>query len=106
MFQFGVFSDSDLSFFSGPNFDLVGPVHTNGDLYPVRWAWQHADFSQQVSGIWQRGEHAVGQRLERSHELQWHGGYSHRQQRLQRADAPNCVAMTDDERLLLTGMAA
>jgi Tfp pilus assembly protein PilX len=34
VFQFGVFSDSDLSFFSGPNFDMVGPVHTNGDLYP------------------------------------------------------------------------
>ncbi len=32
--QFGVFSESDLSFFSGPNFDVVGPVHTNGDLYP------------------------------------------------------------------------
>jgi hypothetical protein len=34
VFQFGVFSESDLSFFSGPNFDMVGPVHTNGDLYP------------------------------------------------------------------------
>ncbi len=33
-FQFGVFSEGDLSFFSGPNFDMVGPVHTNGDLYP------------------------------------------------------------------------
>ena len=34
VFQFGVFSESDLSFFSGPNFDMAGPVHTNGDLYP------------------------------------------------------------------------
>ena len=34
VFQFGVFSESDLSFFSGPNFDMVGPVHTNADLYP------------------------------------------------------------------------
>jgi Tfp pilus assembly protein PilX len=34
VFQFGVFSESDLSFFSGPNFDVIGPVHTNGDLYP------------------------------------------------------------------------
>jgi len=34
VFQFGVFSDSDLSFFSGPNFDFAGRVHTNGDLYP------------------------------------------------------------------------
>jgi hypothetical protein len=35
VFQFGVFSDSDLSFFSGPNFDFAGRVHTNGDLYPA-----------------------------------------------------------------------
>jgi len=34
VFQFGVFSDSDLSFFSGPDFDFAGRVHTNGDLYP------------------------------------------------------------------------
>src|SRR5260370_4438126 len=34
VFQFGVFSESDLSFFSGPNFDFAGPIHSNGDLYP------------------------------------------------------------------------
>jgi hypothetical protein len=34
VFQFGIFSDSDLSFFSGPNFDFAGRIHTNGDLYP------------------------------------------------------------------------
>lgn len=34
VFQFGVFSEGDLSFFSGPNFDFAGRVHTNGDLYP------------------------------------------------------------------------
>ncbi|MBI3474558.1 MAG: hypothetical protein HY010_02410 [Acidobacteria bacterium] len=34
VFQFGVFSESDLSFFSGPNFDFAGRVHTNNDLYP------------------------------------------------------------------------
>ena len=33
VFQFGVFSDSDLSYFAGPNFDFGGRVHTNGDLY-------------------------------------------------------------------------
>jgi Tfp pilus assembly protein PilX len=33
VFQFGLFSDSDLSFFAGPNFSFAGPVHTNGDLY-------------------------------------------------------------------------
>ncbi|HEX3154247.1 MAG TPA: pilus assembly PilX N-terminal domain-containing protein, partial [Candidatus Angelobacter sp.] len=33
VFQFGVFSDSDLNFFAGPDFDFGGRVHTNGDLY-------------------------------------------------------------------------
>ena len=33
VFQFGVFSDSDLSFFPGPTFDFNGRVFTNGDLY-------------------------------------------------------------------------
>ncbi len=33
VFQFGVFSDSDLSFFAGPNFSVSGRVQTNGDLY-------------------------------------------------------------------------
>jgi hypothetical protein len=33
VFQFGVFSDSDLSFFASPDLDFKGRVHTNGDLY-------------------------------------------------------------------------
>ena len=33
IFQFGVFSESDLSFFPGPDFDFVGRVHTNGNLF-------------------------------------------------------------------------
>jgi type II secretory pathway pseudopilin PulG len=33
VFQFGVFSDSDLSFFNSPTLDFNGRVHTNGDLY-------------------------------------------------------------------------
>ncbi len=33
VFQFGVFSDSDLDFFAGPNFDFGGRIHTNGNLY-------------------------------------------------------------------------
>jgi hypothetical protein len=33
VFQFGVFSDSDLGFFSSPQLDFKGRVHTNGDLY-------------------------------------------------------------------------
>lgn len=33
MFQFGIFSDTDLSFFAGPDFNFGGRVHTNGNLY-------------------------------------------------------------------------
>ncbi len=33
VFQFGVFSDSDVDFFAGPNFDFGGRIHTNGNLF-------------------------------------------------------------------------
>jgi Tfp pilus assembly protein PilX len=33
VFQFGVFSDSDLSYFAGPQFGFKGRVHTNGSLF-------------------------------------------------------------------------
>jgi len=33
VFQFGIFSQTDLSFFPGPNFNFGGRVATNGDLY-------------------------------------------------------------------------
>lgn len=35
VFQFGVFSDSDLSYFNGPPFQFAGRVHTNGNLFPT-----------------------------------------------------------------------
>ena len=33
VFQFGIFSEIDLSFFAGPDFDFGGRVHTNGNLF-------------------------------------------------------------------------
>jgi hypothetical protein len=33
VFQFGIFSDVDLAFFAGPNFNFGGRVHTNGNLF-------------------------------------------------------------------------
>lgn len=33
VFQFGVFSEGDLSFFAGPNYDFAGRIHTNGNAY-------------------------------------------------------------------------
>ena len=31
VFQFGYFSENDLSFFAGPNFNFGGRVHTNSN---------------------------------------------------------------------------
>ena len=33
VFQFGMFSENDLSFLAGPNFNFGGRVHTNANLY-------------------------------------------------------------------------
>jgi hypothetical protein len=33
VFQFGLFSDTDLDFFAGPDFNFGGRVHTNGNLW-------------------------------------------------------------------------
>jgi len=33
IFQFGMFSQTDLDFFAGPNFNFGGRVHTNGNLW-------------------------------------------------------------------------
>ena len=33
VFQFGLFSQTDLSYFPGPGFDFAGRVHTNGNLF-------------------------------------------------------------------------
>jgi hypothetical protein len=33
VFQFGMFSDVDLAFFAGPDFNFGGRVHTNGNLF-------------------------------------------------------------------------
>ena len=33
VFQFGIFSETDLSFFAGPDFGFGGRVHTNGNLF-------------------------------------------------------------------------
>ena len=44
VFQFGVFSETDLTFYAGDDFDFGGRVHTNGNLFPVERVRSHADF--------------------------------------------------------------
>lgn len=48
VFQFGVFSDSDLSFFAGPNFNFGGRVHTNGNLFLAQGPGTTLTLSQRV----------------------------------------------------------
>jgi hypothetical protein len=49
VFQFGVFSDGDLSFFAGPNLDFAGRVHTNGDLYVLEGTGGTVTFHDKVT---------------------------------------------------------
>ena len=49
VFQFGIFSDSDLSFFAGPNFAFGGRVHTNGDLYLAEGDGSTLTFNDKLS---------------------------------------------------------
>jgi len=49
VFQFGIFSDSDLSFFAGPNFSFGGRVHTNGDLYLAEGDGSTLTFTDKLS---------------------------------------------------------
>jgi hypothetical protein len=49
VFQFGVFSDSDISFYAGSAFDFTGPVHTNGDLYPIAGTGATLTFHSKLS---------------------------------------------------------
>jgi len=49
VFQFGIFSDSDLAFFAGPNLQFQGRVHTNGDLYLLSGDGSSVTFHDKVS---------------------------------------------------------
>src|SRR3984893_4205780 len=44
VFQFGVFSASDLSYFPGPSFDFAGRVQTNGNLFLAEGGGQTLTF--------------------------------------------------------------
>ena len=48
VFQFGVFSDSDLSFFAGPNFNFGGRVQTNGNLFLAEGSGATLTLAQKV----------------------------------------------------------
>jgi hypothetical protein len=49
VFQFGVFSDTDLSFYGGDSFDFGGRVHTNGNLFLATASGQTLSLSDRVT---------------------------------------------------------
>jgi hypothetical protein len=51
VFQFGIFSENDLSFFAGPNFNFGGRVHTNQNLYLKQDGGATLTLSERVSAV-------------------------------------------------------
>ncbi|PYU22099.1 MAG: hypothetical protein DMG32_19030 [Acidobacteria bacterium] len=49
IFQFGFFSQTDLAFFAGPNFNFGGRVHTNGNLWLAEGDGSTLTMSQKVT---------------------------------------------------------
>ncbi|MGC4085050.1 MAG: pilus assembly PilX N-terminal domain-containing protein [Vicinamibacterales bacterium] len=59
VFQFGMFSDVDLSFSAADDFDFGGRVHTNGDLYLAETAGKTLTLRDKVTAV----KEVVRQRL-------------------------------------------
>ena len=51
VFQFGIFSDTDLSFHAGPNFNFGGRVHSNGHLFLAEGNGSTLTMSNRVTAV-------------------------------------------------------
>jgi hypothetical protein len=51
IFQFGIFSQTDLSFFAGPDFSFGGRVHTNGNLFLAEGDGKTLTLSSRVTAV-------------------------------------------------------
>jgi hypothetical protein len=49
IFQFGIFSQTDLAFFAGPDFNFGGRVHTNGNLWLAEGTGSTLTLAQKVT---------------------------------------------------------
>ena len=72
VFQFGVFSDSDLSYFAGPNFNFQGRVHTNGNLFLAEGNGNQLVLDDKVTAVKRDSPRPAGQQL--PHQRQLHRG--------------------------------
>jgi len=51
IFQFGLFSTTDLAYFPGPGFDFGGSVHTNGNLFLATSSSQGLTFHSKITAV-------------------------------------------------------
>ncbi len=51
VFQFGMFSENDLSFFAGPDFNFGGRVHSNGNLFLAESTNRTLTLSDRVTAV-------------------------------------------------------
>ena len=51
IFQFGIFSDPDLGFHAGPNFNFGGRIHTNGNLFLAEGGGSTLTLSDRVTAF-------------------------------------------------------
>jgi hypothetical protein len=51
VFQFGIFSQTDVSFFAGPNFNFGGRVHSNGSIFLAEGSGSTLTLSDRVTAV-------------------------------------------------------
>jgi hypothetical protein len=51
VFQFGIYSENDLSFFAGPDFNFGGRVHTNQNLYITQGSGGTLTMSDRITAV-------------------------------------------------------
>ena len=51
VFQFGVFSETDLTFYAGDDFDFGGRVHTNGSLFLSNLSGRTLTFTDRITAV-------------------------------------------------------
>jgi hypothetical protein len=65
VFQFGIFSEMDLSYFPGPDFNFGGRVHTNGNLFLAKGSGSELILGDRVTAV----KEVVRQKLANAHPI-------------------------------------
>ena len=107
VFQFGVFSESDLSFFAGANLTFAGRTHTNGDLYLDAGNGATTTFQDKVTAWGNVIRTNAGQREHlRRHYSPRHRKHPDRVSGLSRSRCPAAGAMAQTEGSVVGGPAS